>query len=209
MQQARQQEAEDDELFADPMGPPKVKSSGLAGLRAYVDQMQFGASHKPLGAERLLHDSPRMGGASPKQLGASSHQQAAARPREMPIGGGFDSNVMPRAGDPKLWCVKCFGGEQECLNMLMIKLFLKQKADPSFVPPIFSAFCSPRIKGYIYVESFKEAELRSFLQGVKMLSAWDTRLVPEEEMVSVLRMGVSSAKETESKVKAGRKRVGT
>lgn len=169
-------------------------SGGLAGLRAGLD-VHLGQQHErlPLGQER--------GPGMPK---TSQPGVAGTSTKQMPFH-GIDTNVMPRQGDPKLWCVKCFGGEQEILNMLMIKLYLKKKQDPSYVPPIFSAFCSPRIKGYIYVESFKEAELRGFLQGVKMLSSWDTRLVPEEEMVSVMRMGVSSAKETESKVKAGRK----
>jgi len=159
--------------------------------------------HKPL--DKLSERGP----SPPRyQPGASSYAMPAdpgAEIREH----GIDKNVLPRQSDPKLWCVKCFGGEQEVLNCLNVKLYLEWKkaltaGHSKYVAPIYSAFCSELIKGYVYIEAFKEQELRSFLMGVRLISAASTKLVPEEEMVKVLQMGVQSVKASEEKIKSGR-----
>ncbi len=46
---------------------------------------------------------------------------------------------------------------------------------------------------YIYIEAFKEQELRKFLQGIRGVSAWDTRLVPPDDSFNVLRQCMGQA----------------
>ncbi|CAD7931760.1 unnamed protein product [Amoebophrya sp. A25] len=133
--------------------------------------------------------------ASPPKIPQSSQRRASSStaPVQMPQSYDPDKVVMPRLDDPKLWCVKVFGDGVELCNTLMTKLAYKQNEDPNYQPPIFSAFASDHIKNYMYVEAYKEADLRTFLQGVRGVSAWDTRLVPEKEMGNVLRQGVGQA----------------
>mmetsp|Transcript_26395 Transcript_26395/g.66582 ORF Transcript_26395/g.66582 Transcript_26395/m.66582 type:complete len:1132 (+) Transcript_26395:334-3729(+) len=205
---------QDAELFADPLqqaqrqqdgpGPPMSFKSRAAAMAEVLEQGKI-----PEKLKNAFEENETFLGTKPpkaemdeedifgKDLSAPGGPRAAAGQ----FGGrSYDSSAQPvqiRSDDPKLWCVKCFGDGVELCNTLMTKLAymrnLHAQKGTEFRPPIFSAFASDAIKNYLYVEAYKEQELRSFLQGVRNLSAWDTRLVPEDEMNNVLRLGVGQA----------------
>jgi transcription elongation factor SPT5 len=94
-------------------------------------------------------------------------------------------NRQPKATeDPKLWLVKCKIGKerQNCLTLLQ-KYYYQNKSQNL---KIFSAFSIDALKGYIYIEAFKEANVREAIAGISTIRNDSIKLVPIEEMTQVL-----------------------
>ena len=87
--------------------------------------------------------------------------------------------------DPKLWLLKCKPG---CERMLIISLMQKylDAAEAGTPLSIKAALCT-EIKGYVYVEAFKETHVREATQGLNGLFYRITQ-VPAREMTDVMRV---------------------
>lgn len=93
-------------------------------------------------------------------------------------------NRQPKATDPKLWLVKCKKGkERENVFTLLKKYFFNAK---SMNLKIFSAFSIDALKGYIYVEAYKEANVREAVIGISTIKPDSIKQVPTHEMTQVL-----------------------
>eukprot|EP00928_Gymnodinium_smaydae_P012906 TRINITY_DN14713_c0_g2_i1.p1 TRINITY_DN14713_c0_g2~~TRINITY_DN14713_c0_g2_i1.p1 ORF type:complete len:1032 (-),score=172.26 TRINITY_DN14713_c0_g2_i1:131-2794(-) len=112
---------------------------------------------------------------------------------------GSSSFVVPDAKDPKLWCVKVFAPEKDLCTSLMNKA--RQEAAKGNPVPIYSAFCSKTLRGYIYIEAWKEAEIRAFARGIRGISPWGISLVPVAQMPHVFESALDTEKGEQ--VKAG------
>jgi len=89
----------------------------------------------------------------------------------------------PKSTDPKPWQVKCRPGkEKECVLNLLHKFFFSGKASNL---KILSAFSIEALKGYIYVEAFKEANVREAIAGMSSLKENSIKIFPNPEMVLV------------------------
>jgi len=108
--------------------------------------------------------------------------------------------IVPDPKDPKLWCVKTFAPEKELVLALLIKAgqcFAEGKP-----VQIYSAFFSPHLRGYIYIEAWKEAEVREFVKGIRGISQWFIRLVPGTQMPQVFKASFDHA-EMQVRLKKG------
>lgn len=68
--------------------------------------------------------------------------------------------TVPESKDPRLWCLKTFGPEQELCIKLMWKAFETIRNGESV--PVASVFTVPYVRGYIYLEAQREADVRRF-----------------------------------------------
>lgn len=91
--------------------------------------------------------------------------------------------IVPDAKDPKLWCVKTFAPEKELCLSLLLKFGLETAAGRPV--DIYSVFWSQHLRGYIYVEAEKEANIRTFTKGIRGISQWSIKLVPPMQMPQV------------------------
>lgn len=94
--------------------------------------------------------------------------------------------LQPNISDPKLWLIKCrIGKERECVQNLYHKYFFYNKPNQSIKIKILSAMSFDSLKGYIYIEAYKEANVREAIMGMSNLRENSIRIVPIGEMIQV------------------------
>lgn len=100
----------------------------------------------------------------------------------------FQNNVnQPNSDDPKLWLVKTkLGKERESVLTLFNKFFSYNKSDKNKLK-IFSALSFDSLKGYIYIEAFKEANVKEAISGISSIKENSIKIVPMNEMTQVFR----------------------
>jgi AAA ATPase containing von Willebrand factor type A (vWA) domain len=93
-------------------------------------------------------------------------------------------SLLPSVSDPSLWMVGCSNGkEQELVYQIMNKCIADaRKAKPLGITSAIAA----QSKGRIYIESFSEPAVREALQGVRGVLAYKLRLVPINDMTTVM-----------------------
>ncbi|XP_033102671.1 transcription elongation factor SPT5-like isoform X2 [Anneissia japonica] len=97
--------------------------------------------------------------------------------------------LLPGVKDPNLWMVKCRIGEEKATAIQMMRKYMayQYKDEPL---QIKSVVCVEGIKGYLYVESFKQTHVKHAIQGVGNLRMgyYKQQMVPVKEMTDVLRV---------------------
>lgn len=94
--------------------------------------------------------------------------------------------LMPTPRDPKLWVIRCAeGAEREVVVCLLQKCYdYAAKGQPLLIK---SVFCKDQLKGYLYIEAFKEAPVKEALKGMRsVFQSIPPKLVPLGEMVSAI-----------------------
>ncbi|GFP89849.1 putative transcription elongation factor spt5 homolog 1 [Phtheirospermum japonicum] len=95
---------------------------------------------------------------------------------------------LPSVMGPKLWVLKCaIGREREVAFCLMQKYI-----DNADELQIASAIALDHLKGYIYVEAYKEAHVREAVKGMRNIFPRKITQVPIKEMTDVLSVSVES-----------------
>ena len=93
--------------------------------------------------------------------------------------------------DPNLWMVKCvLGTEKETLLRLMNKVIAYQTSPEHEPLQIRSIVAPEHIKGYIYIEAFKQSHVKTAIEGITnlRLGQYNQQMVPFKEMTDVLRV---------------------
>mmetsp|Transcript_15429 Transcript_15429/g.29098 ORF Transcript_15429/g.29098 Transcript_15429/m.29098 type:complete len:1091 (-) Transcript_15429:67-3339(-) len=93
-------------------------------------------------------------------------------------------SLLPSVSDPSLWMVGCANGkEEELVYQIMNKCIAHaRKGKPLGITSAIAA----QSKGRIYIESFSEPAVREAIQGVRELLAYKLRLVPINDMTTVM-----------------------
>ncbi|OTF71479.1 transcription elongation factor SPT5-like protein, partial [Euroglyphus maynei] len=97
--------------------------------------------------------------------------------------------LMPGVKDPNLWMVKCrIGEEKQTVLQLMRKFIAHQNSDDPL--QIKSVVAPEGIKGYIYIEAFKQTHVKQAIQNVGnlRLGLYKQTMVPIAEMTEVLKV---------------------
>ncbi|KAI8500686.1 Transcription elongation factor SPT5 [Branchiostoma belcheri] len=97
--------------------------------------------------------------------------------------------LLPGVKDPNLWTVKCrIGEEKQTAIMMMRKFIALQYSDEPL--QIKSIVAKEGLKGYVYVESFKQTHVKQAITGVGnlRLGLWQQQMVPIKEMTDVLKV---------------------
>lgn len=104
--------------------------------------------------------------------------------------------LLPNVSSPKLWVVKCrIGKERDIVFNLMRKYLMNEYQDSPLV--IQSAIWRENLKGYFYVEAYKQAHVQQAIDKVNGVFSSKISLVPIKEMVDVLTI---SKKESTLKI---------
>ncbi|KAK8402706.1 hypothetical protein O3P69_000806 [Scylla paramamosain] len=97
--------------------------------------------------------------------------------------------LLPGVKDPNLWMVKCRIGEEKvtCLQLIR-KMFAYQFTDEPL--QIKSVVAPEGVKGYIYIEAYKQSHVKSAMEGISnlRLGIWRQTMVPINQMTDVLRV---------------------
>ncbi|CAH1787389.1 unnamed protein product [Owenia fusiformis] len=97
--------------------------------------------------------------------------------------------LLPGVKDPNLWVVKCRMGEEKATAIaLMRKMVAYQFTDEPLA--IKSVVAKEGLKGYIYIEAFKQTHVKQAINGIGNLriGQWNQQMVPVKEMTDVMRV---------------------
>ncbi|XP_055858947.1 transcription elongation factor SPT5 [Episyrphus balteatus] len=97
--------------------------------------------------------------------------------------------LLPGIKDPNLWMVKCRIGEEKATALLLMRKYLTYLNTDS--PMQIKAVVAPEgVKGYIYIESYKQTHVKSAIENVGNLRVgkWKQEMVPIKEMTDVLKV---------------------
>eukprot|EP00094_Tigriopus_californicus_P005339 TCALIF_05148-PA protein Name:"Similar to SUPT5H Transcription elongation factor SPT5 (Homo sapiens)" AED:0.12 eAED:0.12 QI:0/0.33/0.3/1/0.77/0.8/10/0/1058 len=96
---------------------------------------------------------------------------------------------LPGVKDPNLWMVKCLpGAEKQTVLRIMNKFIAYQHTEEPM--QIRSVVAPEHVKGYIYVEAFKQTHVKQLIEGISALKlgVYNQQMVPIREMTDVLRV---------------------
>lgn len=97
--------------------------------------------------------------------------------------------LLPGVKDPNLWMIKCRIGEEKATVLLLMRKFItfQSTAEPL---QIKSVVAPEGVKGYIYIESYKQPHVKAAIENVGNLrmGIWKQQMVPIKEMTDVLRV---------------------
>ncbi|XP_011871272.1 PREDICTED: transcription elongation factor SPT5-like [Vollenhovia emeryi] len=97
--------------------------------------------------------------------------------------------LLPSVKDPYLWMVKCRIGEEKATVLLLMRKFITYQF--SNEPLQIKSVVAPEgVKGYIYIEAYKQPHVKAAIENVGNLrmGIWKQRMVPIKEMTDVLRV---------------------
>uniref|UniRef100_A0A3P9NKA0 Transcription elongation factor SPT5 n=1 Tax=Poecilia reticulata TaxID=8081 RepID=A0A3P9NKA0_POERE len=91
--------------------------------------------------------------------------------------------------DPNLWTVKCKIGEERATAIALMRKFIAYQFTDTPLQ-IKSVVAPDHVKGYIYVESYKQTHVKAAIEGIGNLrmGLWNQQMVPIKEMTDVLKV---------------------
>ncbi|OQR73724.1 transcription elongation factor SPT5-like, partial [Tropilaelaps mercedesae] len=95
----------------------------------------------------------------------------------------------PSVKDPMLWMVRCRLGEEKATALQMMRKFIAyQNTDQPL--QIRSVVAPENVKGYVYIEAFKQTHVKAAIEGIGNLKmgSYEQKMVPIKEMTEVLRV---------------------
>ncbi|KAK7881031.1 hypothetical protein WMY93_030620 [Mugilogobius chulae] len=97
--------------------------------------------------------------------------------------------LLPGVKDPNLWTVKCKIGEERATAIALMRKFIAYQFTDTPLQ-IKSVVAPDHVKGYIYVESYKQTHVKSAIEGIGNLrmGLWNQQMVPIKEMTDVLKV---------------------
>uniref|UniRef100_A0A8D3BPX7 Transcription elongation factor SPT5 n=1 Tax=Scophthalmus maximus TaxID=52904 RepID=A0A8D3BPX7_SCOMX len=97
--------------------------------------------------------------------------------------------LLPGVKDPNLWTVKCKIGEERATAISLMRKFIAYQFTDTPLQ-IKSVVAPDHVKGYIYVESYKQTHVKSAIEGIGNLRMgfWNQQMVPIKEMTDVLKV---------------------
>ncbi|XP_013417126.1 transcription elongation factor SPT5 [Lingula anatina] len=97
--------------------------------------------------------------------------------------------LLPGVKDPNLWVVKCRMGEEKATVIALMRKFIAYQFTDEPLQ-IKSVIAKEGLKGYIYVEAYKQTHVKQAIEGVGNLrmGMWQQQMVPIKEMTDVLKV---------------------
>ncbi|ESP00239.1 hypothetical protein LOTGIDRAFT_225963 [Lottia gigantea] len=97
--------------------------------------------------------------------------------------------LLPGVKDPNLWIVKCRMGEEKATVLLLMRKFITYQFTDEPLQ-IKSIVAKEGLKGYIYIEAYKQTHVKQAIEGVGSLrmGLWQQQMVPIKEMTDVMKV---------------------
>ncbi|XP_046859961.1 transcription elongation factor SPT5-like [Xenia sp. Carnegie-2017] len=98
-------------------------------------------------------------------------------------------SLLPGVKDPNLWLVKCRIGEERATVIAMMRKAITQQFTDEPLQ-VKSAIAVEGLKGYIYIEAYKQTHVKQAIEGIGTLKIgqWNQKMVPVQEMTDVLNV---------------------
>ena len=170
---------EDDELdeYEEDDGAEAVEVRKAEAMNRQLDAQRRKEENQKLEAQVR----ERYEGAGARPVYAEDMESADTRFRELP----------DASRDPKLWLMRCKPNQEKMLVISLMQKYLDSMHTDKPLQ-IKSAMCTD-VKGYIYIEAYKEVHVREATQGLNHLF-YRIQQVPNNEMTDVMRVRVASGK---------------
>lgn len=97
--------------------------------------------------------------------------------------------LLPGVKDPNLWMIRCRIGEEKATVMQLMRKFITY--DNTDEPLQIKSVVAPEgVKGYIYLEAYKQTHVALAVQGISNLrmGLYKQQMVPIKEMTDVMRV---------------------
>ncbi|CAD5213485.1 unnamed protein product [Bursaphelenchus okinawaensis] len=98
------------------------------------------------------------------------------------------NSLLPTTRDPNLWIVKVTRiGEEKMVVLQMLRkcIAMENSGNPLHISSIIA---KEGLKGMLYVEAHKKANVARLIEGVSAVNQYDIKMVPIEEMVDTLKV---------------------
>ncbi|CAD5219871.1 unnamed protein product [Bursaphelenchus xylophilus] len=98
------------------------------------------------------------------------------------------NSLLPTTRDPNLWIVKVTRiGEEKMVVLQMLRkcIAMENSGNPLHISSIV---CKEGLKGMLYIEAHKKANVARLIEGVSAVNQYDIKMVPIEEMVDTLKV---------------------
>ncbi|KAL5006667.1 hypothetical protein ScPMuIL_015473 [Solemya velum] len=97
--------------------------------------------------------------------------------------------LLPGVKDPNLWLVKCRIGEEQSTAFHLMRKFIAYQFEDEPLQ-IKSVIAKESLKGYIYVEAYKQTHVKQAIEGIGSLriGLYAQQMVPIKEMTDVLKV---------------------
>ncbi|XP_039248300.2 transcription elongation factor SPT5-like isoform X1 [Styela clava] len=97
--------------------------------------------------------------------------------------------LLPDVKDPNLWTVKCKIGEEKATVLQLMRKFVAMQYGETPLQ-IKSVVAPEGLKGYIYIESFKQTHVKQAIEGIGnlRLGYYKQQMVPTKEMPDVMKV---------------------
>uniref|UniRef100_A0A2I3H9W1 Transcription elongation factor SPT5 n=1 Tax=Nomascus leucogenys TaxID=61853 RepID=A0A2I3H9W1_NOMLE len=199
---------EEEEEEDDDRPPKKPRHGGFILDEADVDdeyededQWEDGAEdilEKASNIDNVVLDEDRSGGnMREEELGEYYMKKYAKSSVGETVYGGSDElsdditqqQLLPGVKDPNLWTVKCKIGEERATAISLMRKFIAYQFTDTPLQ-IKSVVAPEHVKGYIYVEAYKQTHVKQAIEGVGnlRLGYWNQQMVPIKEMTDVLKV---------------------
>ena len=101
--------------------------------------------------------------------------------------GNLKRTLLPNISDPALWIVKCRPTKEKWWATCLMNKFmdLRWRGEPI---QILSVTVSDRVEGMLYIEAFKEGNVREAIKGITGIYKSKVKQVPRNEMHQVYEM---------------------
>lgn len=98
-------------------------------------------------------------------------------------------SILPGVKDPNLWVVRCRIGEEKNTALHLMRKFLTYENEDQPLM-IKSVVCLEHLKGYIYIEAYKQTHVKHAIDGIGNLRAglYKQQMVPIKQMPDVLKV---------------------
>ena len=178
----------------------KSNKKSLTGAGRLFEQLdQMAERYAKIAAEE--DDAKDRAKAAGKKAPAAAGEDEEEFEEEMEFEEEAPAKLLPDVRDPKLWMIKVIAkGEEGVLAMQMMNKIAIEYAK-GIDHPIKSVFANTNLKGFLYLEAYKESEVQNFARHFRGIAAWSVNLVPMAEMDKVFDSALRQAKEVETNIR--------
>ncbi|CAG8479735.1 3134_t:CDS:10 [Paraglomus occultum] len=123
-----------------------------------------------------------------------AHEMAARlkeRHRRRPLRMATDTAIpavlqLADVNEPNMWVVRCKPGKEKDIVLTLMRRVSDAEQYGGSTSKIFSASCRDSLKGYVYIEARKLADVQAAVQNVNNVFATKIQLVPVDERADVI-----------------------
>ena len=132
---------------------------------------------RPLARDKLAHmTEEEMGRYFEERHAQESYAAANARAQDVEVYDDISQNsLLPTTRDPTLWMIKVRQSEERATTLYLIRKCIAN-ANSGASLGIYSIVCKDNLRGILYVEAQKQANVGKLINGVSAINQFDIKV---------------------------------